>query len=1211
MIKYEYAKLNIIFALSFLGLIFFSCKDQNKEIGIVETKISYSLNKVIDSVDVKERKSIPKWTSRPLKGNTITNFGNKNWKIVSSAPSTPFLFENAVGIRADTVRLKRVNSTAFLTAPEFIPAKEMAAKQQNAASITYFDKLQGLKQSFVASILNDKIGNLWFGTHGGGVTRYDGKYFTHFSEKEGLAGNSVFCIKESKDGKLWIGTYGKGLSIFDGKSFENISSKNGFPSDNIYAILEDSKGNMWIGTQGGGLVLFKNSDHETIFQYNTKNGFFSDSISTIKEDKAGNIWVGSDGRGFIKFIDGKMMVPKEKKLSRLVVTDISENPNGDLWLSTYGNGLIKIQDQTILAFNEKNGFPSDFLTSINIDKSSNIWVGSDGVGVIKMEKGEKDQLELEILNKNSGLSSENVYAIAQDKSGALWFGTNRGGVNKYNNHTFSQISPDNVLSISEDKDKNIWIGTIEDGLIKLIYNSSKNRWDKVSKITQENGLVNNRLLCSFKDSEDKIWFGTNNGISVLEDGKILNLSEENGLCGKKVFSIFEDSKGHIWFGFGDRQGVAMYDGKQITCFDGIQTGFKGAVYSIEEDNEGKIWLGTESDGIIIWDGTYFNKFDENLPFNKNAVFFVKKDASGLMWIGTEGNGIYVYDGIQFYNIDEELGLSNNFVFSILEDKHKDLWFGTRFGLSILDVSKKDRLLSHLRNATNKPEPFFRTYSYEDGFLGIGGNRNAIFQSSDHHVWIGTTDRLTLSYLSKFKEEKEEKEKSFVLFISKLDLFNEKINWVDLNKQKIKTQKLNNGVNIQNLEFSGLSPWYNIPENLCLKHDNNYLTFHFTAITQDQPWKTKYQFKMDEMDNDWSTWKLDNTAHYSHLHPGNYTLKVRAMDHKGTQSEIVTYKFEIRNPWWFSWWMKAVYLLVFMCITYLIHINQKNKTIKNERLKSQSKELEQAKEIQKAYSELQATQKQLIQSEKMASLGELTAGIAHEIQNPLNFVNNFSELNKELLKELIDEIDNGNFDEVKIIAQDVIINEEKIHNHGKRADNIVKGMLMHSRTNNGKKELTDINNLCSEYLSLVYHGLRAKDKAFNTAIETDLDPDLPKVELVPQEIGRVILNIATNALHTVNDKSKTHHTDYHPLVRVTTKKEKNSVVISIIDNGMGIPESIKNKIFQPFFTTKPSGQGTGLGLSMAYDIIKAHQGTLIVESTEGKGSAFIISLAIYS
>lgn len=269
-------------------------------------------------------------------------------------------------------------------------------------------------------------------------------------------------------------------------------------------------------------------------------------------------------------------------------------------------------------------------------------------------------------------------------------------------------------------------------------------------------------------------------------------------------------------------------------------------------------------------------------------------------------------------------------------------------------------------------------------------------------------------------------------------------------------------------------------------------------------------------------------------------------------------------------------------------------------------------------ELKSTQAQLIQSEKMASLGELTAGIAHEIQNPLNFVNNFSEINRELLMEMKEEIDNGNVNGVKNIAHDVIENEEKINFHGKRADAIVKGMLQHSRSSSGVKEPTDINRLTEEYLRLAYHGLRAKDKSFQATLKTDYDQQIGDINIIPQDIGRVILNLITNAFYAVTEKKKsflsanasvTANGSYEPTVTVSTKKMGHKVEIRVGDNGNGIPQKVLNKIFQPFFTTKPTGQGTGLGLSLSYDIVKAHGGELKLETKEGEGSEFVISLPI--
>lgn len=266
-------------------------------------------------------------------------------------------------------------------------------------------------------------------------------------------------------------------------------------------------------------------------------------------------------------------------------------------------------------------------------------------------------------------------------------------------------------------------------------------------------------------------------------------------------------------------------------------------------------------------------------------------------------------------------------------------------------------------------------------------------------------------------------------------------------------------------------------------------------------------------------------------------------------------------------------------------------------------------LEKSLENLKATQSLLIQAEKMASLGELTAGIAHEIQNPLNFVNNFSELCTDLLSEMKEELEKGDAKEAKEIISDITNNLKKIHFHGDRASSIVKGMLDHSRVGSGTKELADINVLCDEYLRLAYHGLRAKDKLFNAAYETLLDNDIPKIYVVPQEIGRVILNLINNAFYAVTRKNKENCDNYKPIVLVKTSQTKEEVIISVKDNGVGIPKEIINKIFQPFYTTKPTGQGTGLGLSLSYDIIQAHGGTMGVESEEGQGSEFIVKLPV--
>ncbi len=341
-----------------------------------------------------------------------------------------------------------------------------------------------------------------------------------------------------------------------------------------------------------------------------------------------------------------------------------------------------------------------------------------------------------------------------------------------------------------------------------------------------------------------------------------------------------------------------------------------------------------------------------------------------------------------------------------------------------------------------------------------------------------------------------------------------------------------------------------------------------------------------------------------------------LEKKQTQITVLNQEKKVQKSFLIS--TLVVLLLIIITVVVLIR-NNRHKQRANKMLQQQKQLIEEQRdETNKALAELKQTQQQLIQTEKMASLGELTAGIAHEIQNPLNFVNNFSEVNNELLKELHAEMDKGNLEDVKAIAKDIAFNSEKINHHGKRADSIVKGMLQHSRSSSGQKEPTDINALADEYLRLSYHGLRAKDKSFNATMKTDFDESIGPINIIPQDIGRVILNLINNAFYAVDEKKKKsgpdRHRDenYEPIVTVSTKTVKPplgglGVEIKVKDNGNGIPEKVLDKIFQPFFTTKPTGQGTGLGLSLSYDIIKAHGGEIKVETKDGEGTAFIIML----
>jgi len=389
------------------------------------------------------------------------------------------------------------------------------------------------------------------------------------------------------------------------------------------------------------------------------------------------------------------------------------------------------------------------------------------------------------------------------------------------------------------------------------------------------------------------------------------------------------------------------------------------------------------------------------------------------------------------------------------------------------------------------------------------------------------------------------------------------------------------LNLQTIQQLGAVRWFRV--NLGTVYENVYLAYKMRNQTDSV---LKYQALTLVVKDSLYKARIKNLADFQAV-TLNEQLRLQNIekDKINYQNKVSTYFF-----------LGGIAVLLLLAIIFYRNNRQKQKA---------------NRVLESTLSNLKSTQSQLIQSEKMASLGELTAGIAHEIQNPLNFVNNFSELNKELLAEMNEEITKGNYDEVKAIAKDITDNEEKINHHGKRADAIVKGMLQHSRSTSGQKEPANINALADEYLRLAYHGLRAKDKSFNATLKTDFDETIGNINIISQDIGRVILNLITNAFYAVNEKAKSGYDNYEPIVTVRTAmltaEGNNKVQISVADNGDGIPQKVLDKIFQPFFTTKPTGQGTGLGLSLSYDIVKAHGGEMKVETKEGQGSAFIIQL----
>jgi ligand-binding sensor domain-containing protein/class 3 adenylate cyclase len=898
-------------------LLLFSCNQQEQQTnavtfdpkvveahGYVVPKDSMAEPRVI-FVDEKKLKKIPVGVPKVVLTNTNVHPAGIPKVVIAGSPKvcTP-----GQGNFSLPKTVPAIDSPFMVGIPEIVIAKEAYAKDQNPQNFSFFGKLQGLKHGFIHCLSKDKSGNLWLGTFGGGVSKYDGKSFTHFTEKEGLSNNVVRSILEDKSGNLWFGT-AVGVSKYDGKRFTNFTEKEGLSNNHVWCMLEDKGGNLWFGTVGGGVNKY---DGKSFTHFTEKEGLSSNEVNDILEDRNGNLWFVTNGGGVNKY-DGKSFTHFTEKegLSKNQVVGILEDRNGNLWFGTNGGGVNKYDGKRFTHFTEKEGLSNNNVWSIVEDKSGNLWFGTFGGGVNKY-----DGKSFTHFTEKEGLSNNVIRSILEDNSGNLWFGTNGGGMNKYDlssdkagGKSFTHFSDkeglsNNVVrSILEDKNGNLWFGTLAGGV---------NKYDGKSftHFTEKEGLSHNTIWSILEDKNGNLWFGTGSGGGVNKyDGKsFTRFTDKEGLGSSDIRCILEDKNGNLWFGTGGA-GVSKYDGKSFIRFTDKEGLSNNVVRSILEDKSGNLWFGTSGGGLIKYNGKSFTHFTVKEGLNHNDVTSILEDKSGNLWFGTAGGGVSRYDGKSFIYFTEKEGLSNNDVNSIIEDK-RDLWFGTRFGLSKLEKDKLSFFTKVISDkaAFNFSEPgvLFTTYLYEDGFSGIGVNiGKTMLEVKDGTIWIGADDRLTA--MRPGVETPDTTAPNVQL--TGLALFNENIVWQNLEKKKDTSIVLGNGVNIHDFHFDSLSKWYSMPENLSLAYNNNYLTFQFVGITIQSPKKVKYQYKLEGLDKNWSALTNRSEAAYGNLPPGKYTFKIKAMNGGGYWSNELDYTFTIRPPWWKTWWAYLSYILI--------------------------------------------------------------------------------------------------------------------------------------------------------------------------------------------------------------------------------------------------------------------------------------------------------------
>ena len=1117
-------------------------------------------------------------------------------------------------------------------------AKDSTAQTQTI-KFNLVSGTNGVSLGKINSVTRDIHGVMWLSDQTNRcLTRYDGNRITRFQNDpkntNSLGGTYPECVNADNAGIIWVGFYGTGLDRFDPETqaFTHYrhkeNDKGSLSNDTVTAILIDHQGMFWVATYGGLDLLdvqtgkFKHFSHQdqdsTSLSYN--------KVRALYEDREGTIWVGTgfpwdnnDEGGLNRFDrnTGKFTrylhdPANSNTLINNKVRSIFEDSRGNFWIGTMGDGLHTMDRKTGLfkryGYNPAN--PSalsrlalkrgdDHITFITEDANKNLWLGTFANGLIMYDPLTKKLTHFGNNADKSGEFKDNSGWLAYPSSdGFLWVSTQENNLYRIDLYTNSipYFKTDSnfvgVHAFYKESANVLWCGT-DSGLVrKDIKNGTAIKY--INEPGNSNSISNNVVLGIVKDKQGDFWLTTNRGLNRFNpvSKKITrylhNPNDNKSLGNDLIYKQYLDHQSNLYistFGFGfdllnTQTGKFTHYKNSPTDTNSLSKNFTSAFL---EDETNDIWVGTWGNGGINRLNRQSGKFKHYLP--DANVSSIINDADGIIWVSTE-NGLYRYNrkSDDFSLWDEGYtGFAINDIHSMIADKQNNIWIASQIGIYRLS-QKRDQLIS---------------YGRANGVVTQYMHYGTAHKGEDGELFFGDVT----GYFAFYPEKLHARPGSPIIELTSF--------W--LNGQVVKPA--NGGLLHESL--------YKAKE-IHLPHDQNVFSFSFNAIDYGNSEDKVIYYKLENYDKEWRQPSSELRVYYFNIPPGKYTLRIKAANRSnGIWAEKVI-SIIITPPWWSTWWAYCLYGLLLFAIAYSFHRIQKERVIKAERERTRERELAQAKEIEKAYLKLSTTQTQLIQSEKMASLGELTAGIAHEIQNPLNFVNNFSDLNTELIDELLEERKKEvrDFKIEDDLLNSLKENEQKINQHGRRADAIVKGMLQHSRSSNGIKESTDINALADEYLRLCYHGLRAKDKSFNASMKTDFDESIGKINIIPQDVGRVVLNLLTNAFYAASLPSKGGLKDptYKHEPTVTMKTSKNpplssggrgaEILISVSDNGPGIPPKTLEKIFNPFFTTKPSGQGTGLGLSLSYDIItKGHGGQIKVETKEGEGSTFTIHLPV--
>ena len=1029
----------------------------------------------------------------------------------------------------------------------------------------------------VTAVYEDRAGAIWAGTAYVGLARLDPatETFTHYrhdsDDPHSLSGGEVTAVYEDRDGALWVGTTA-GLNRMDPdrpgrftRFAHDPDDGASLSDDRVRSVDEDAEGALWVAT-ADGLNRMDPDVPGRFERFLTGGGEGSSLHRQHAEPGSGVRWIGSD-QGLVRFDavtgEARRFLPYPDRDGANAVPAASPDPwtDGVLWVAVRDEGLARFDALTetfthhSIDAESPTGLVEHAGSLVYTDRSGVVWVGSRGGGLNTFDPATVGFAHYgAATDGRPGLRNPSVWGLAVTRDGAVWAGTSEGYLHRISRETGEvrvweadpDLSPDRpsgeANAFAEEPDGTLWVGTT-DGLSR--YDPQTDTFTHyVHDPDDPASLSDSNVLALRLDRDGVLWVGTASGLNRYEPAE----AGGDGAFARYLLDPDDPHSGLNWIAY------------------------------VAETQDGEIWVAADGAVARLDEGAgrfevYRHDPTDPATVTSGAFGWLHERARepGVLWLAGLSGGLDRLDtrtGEVRHYTAESSELPDNAVYAVLEDEAGRLWLSTNRGLARFDPGEPDRSRA------------FRRFGRASGLQSLEFSQHAAATDPEGRLYFGGVEGINVFHPAAVEG-------------------NPVPPLVALTDLRVSNESVPVGAG------SPLAQSLAETDAVTLGYDERNVTVEFVGLHFKNPAQNRYRYQLGGFDSGWVEAGTRRTASYTNLPPGDYTFRVAASNSDGVwNAEGRVLSLTVRPPWWGSAWAFVVYALVLASGVVAVDRIQRRRLVARERERARERELAQAKEIERAYTELRAAKDRLVQQEKMASLGQLTAGIAHEIKNPLNFVTGFAGLSRELADELAAAPD----DERAEIVADLKANAEKIEAHGRRADAIVAQMMAHARGGSGERRVVSLNALVEEYAELALHGYSARRPDADVLLALDLDDDAGEVEVAPQEIGRVLVNLVDNALDAVRQRAEAEGNGYDPAVTVSTRRAGGGVEVRVEDNGPGMAEGVRARVFEPFFTTKPTGEGTGLGLSLSHDIVvQGHGGGLAVESEEGRGAAFALTL----